>query len=85
MTHSPFSHNGHAIRAIRQAKGLTVTELSRRVGITPQSLSNIELEHRPGSAHTLNRIALHLGISLAAICRDKIATESAQVSDAAQV
>ncbi|WP_431903709.1 helix-turn-helix domain-containing protein [Nonomuraea sp. bgisy101] len=75
MAHKSISHNGAAIRALRMAKGLTVTELARRAGTTPQSLSNLELEHRPGSAHMLNQIALGLGVGLDAICRDRIATE----------
>ncbi|MEV4158981.1 helix-turn-helix domain-containing protein [Nonomuraea dietziae] len=79
MAHQSISHNGATIRALRQAKGLTVTELARRVGTTPQSLSNLELEHRCGSADMLNRIAFALDVGLDAICRTRIATEPTAV------
>ncbi|MFF3671716.1 helix-turn-helix domain-containing protein [Microtetraspora malaysiensis] len=81
MTHLSIAHNGEAIRALRKAQGLTVTQLSRRIGLTPQSLSNIELEHRSGSARTLNLIAHELGVGLGAICRDRIATDTADVAE----
>lgn len=80
MAHQSISHNGAAIRALRKARKLSVTELAHRVGTTPQSLSNIELEHRCGSADMLNRIALELGVGLDAICRTRIATEPTAVS-----
>ncbi|GIH98110.1 helix-turn-helix domain-containing protein [Planobispora takensis] len=75
MTHSSLAHNGETIRALRKLHHRTVTDLAGAVGITPQSMSNIELEHKTASATTLNKIAGELGVGLGAICRTRIATE----------
>lgn len=76
MKRSPLIHNGQTIRALRKLQHRTVTDLAEAVGITPQSMSNIELEHKTASATTLNKIADELGVGLGAICRTRIATDS---------
>lgn len=55
-----------------------MTDLARSVGVTPQSLSNVELEHKPASAALLNRIAHELEVSLGSICRTPIASGVAE-------
>lgn len=55
--------NGHAIRAIRTARGLTVSEVAERGGIKQPHLTNIEYERREASFSTLHRIATVLGIT----------------------
>ncbi len=55
--------NGHAIRAIRTAKGMTVSEVAERAGVKQPHLTNIEYERREASFSTLHRIAAVLGIA----------------------
>jgi transcriptional regulator with XRE-family HTH domain len=63
-------HNGPAIRAIRQIRGYTIAELARRVNITSQAMSNIELENKRLSTALANRIAQALAVDLPALLRD---------------
>jgi transcriptional regulator with XRE-family HTH domain len=65
------NHNGPAIRAFREIRGLSIAELARRVDITSQALSNIECENKRVSAALANRIARELTIEVAAILRDR--------------
>jgi transcriptional regulator with XRE-family HTH domain len=60
-------HNGAAIRAFREIRGLSVAELARRSGVTSPALSNIEHHNKRLSAALANRIARELRIDLAAI------------------
>lgn len=62
--------NGSAIRAIREALGLSLTELAECTGSHPQSLRNLELERRDASEDLLTRLARALGVDVAAILRD---------------
>lgn len=77
MPHPPHvshPHNGDAIRVIRKLRGTSMKELSKAVGIQPQSLSGIELERKAVSLGLLNRIALALEVPLSALSRVRIAT-----------
>jgi len=65
------NHNGPAIRAFREIRGLSIAELARRLEITGQALSNIECENKRVSAALANRIARELTIEVAAILRDR--------------
>jgi transcriptional regulator with XRE-family HTH domain len=65
------NHNGPAIRAFREIRGLSVAELARRVEVTSAALSNIERENKRVSAALANRIARELVIDVAAILRDR--------------
>lgn len=60
--------NGYAIRAIREALGITQETLAERAGVTPQAISLVELgktsSMRPGK---LRLVALGLGVPLDAI------------------
>jgi transcriptional regulator with XRE-family HTH domain len=62
--------NGAAIRAIREALRLTVTELAEYTGSHPQTLRNIELDRRPASDELLTLIARALQVDIAAILRN---------------
>lgn len=63
--------NGHAIRALRVAKRLTVTSLAREAGIKQPHLSLIEKGDRNPSEDVAHRIAWVLGLDdLRAIQRD---------------
>lgn len=84
LTTTPtVDHNGPAIRAMRQMKGLSCSDLADLVGIHEQSLRNIELydsatrPERPKkcSVETLNRIARVLDIPVGAIVRSPLFPE----------
>ena len=49
--------NGTALRVIREAKGLTVTETAKRAGIAPAHLSRVERGSRGLSVESLTRLA----------------------------
>jgi len=78
-------HNGEAIRTIREIRGLTGTALARRVGVTSQTLSKIELERKSTSLVTLNRIAAALSIGVGAILRDPTPSSPAPAEHSEQV
>ncbi len=61
----PRPHAGW-IRAIRQALGMSGTELAERLGVTPQSVSDMERNEATGSIklETLERAADALGCDL---------------------
>lgn len=64
-------------RKIRRLRGdRTVAWLAGRVGITPQSLSNIELENKPASISVIIGIARELGVSVDAIIKDPVADDA---------
>ena len=64
-------------REIRRLRGdRTVAWLAGRVGIGPQSLSNIELENKPASISVIIKIARELGVSVDAIIKDPIADDA---------
>ena len=50
------------LRKIREEKKLTVTELSRRAGVSVTELSDIELGKRKPRAQTVMAIARALGV-----------------------
>ena len=50
--------------AYRTHRGLTLRELSRRTGISPSYLSEIERRRKPGSAATLAKIATTLNTTI---------------------
>lgn len=54
--------NGHAIRALREAKRLTVTSLAREAGIKQPHLSLIEKGDRNPSDEVATRLAWVLGL-----------------------
>lgn len=54
---------GEQIRNIRKEKGLTQKELARRVGLSWQTISNVE-NNKYTSLKTLNKIAKVLDINI---------------------
>jgi DNA-binding Xre family transcriptional regulator len=54
---------GGRIRALRQSRGLTSKELATRAGITPNSLSRIELGHHDVTLSTLGGLLAAMGYS----------------------
>lgn len=55
---------------MREAAGLSVTELADRIGVVPGSLSNVELGNKPASLTMLIRIARELNKSVDTLLRD---------------
>lgn len=55
---------GQRIRSARQGKGMDISALAERVGVTPESLGHIERGIRKPSLSTLILIADELDVSL---------------------
>lgn len=67
-------HNGYAIRALREARGLSVQDLCNRLTsggreLSAPALRNIELEHREAKVDLVQRIATVLEVPVQAIAR----------------
>ena len=58
---------GSFVTAVRNARGLTQTELAAISGLSQPNLSAIEHDRRVPSADTLNRIVVSCGFELAAV------------------
>ena len=56
--------------AFRTHRGLTLRELSRRTGVSPSYLSEIERARKPGSAATLAKIAAVLDTTIDSLLID---------------
>lgn len=59
--------HGMAIRAIREAVGLSVSAFAPRVGVTQGYMSNVELGHKQPTVEFMARVAAGLGVPLDAI------------------
>ena len=55
------------LKAIREERGMSKSELARRAGTTYQTILNIESHRYDPSARTLAKIARALGVSLDAL------------------
>lgn len=71
-------HNGHAVRAMRVARGLSVQDLCNEVTANGRDLSapalrNIELEHRDCRPDLMQRIATALDVDVRALVRVPLA------------
>lgn len=60
---------GHRVREIRHARGLSITDLSRRTGIAAPNLHRLESGRHVPSTATLVRVAASLGVSVARLVR----------------
>jgi transcriptional regulator with XRE-family HTH domain len=58
---------GGAVRAIRQARGISGQELARQVGISHAYLSQIELQDKQPAGPVLMRLAQALALPIGAI------------------
>lgn len=81
-------HNGFAIRALREARGMTVQDMCNRLVVDGRELSapalrNIELEHREAKVELIQRIANILEVPVQAITRVPLTAWSARKSAAA--
>jgi DNA-binding XRE family transcriptional regulator len=52
----------HPVRAIRNYRGLTQTELAGKAGLHPEDVANIEAGKKAPSAVSLNAVAAVLGV-----------------------
>lgn len=59
--------HGAAIRAIREATGVSVSAFAPRVDCTQGYMSNVELGHKVPTVEFLARVARELGVPLDAI------------------
>ncbi len=64
---------GTRIIQLRNQKGLTQQELSDRTGLAASYLSRIENRHLEPRPHTLNKIALALGVPITEIFQERSA------------
>jgi transcriptional regulator with XRE-family HTH domain len=67
-------HNGYAIRALREARGMSVQDLCNRLTrdgreLSAPALRNIELENREAKVDLIQRIATTLEVPIQAITR----------------
>lgn len=62
--------NGHALRAIRERSGMSVSELARRAGTSQPHLSNIERGRRSGSPALVCQLAEILKVPVLALLGD---------------
>lgn len=67
-------HNGYAIRALREARGLSVQDLCDKLTkggreLSAPALRNIELENREAKVDLIQRIAQILEVQVQAITR----------------
>ena len=69
--------NRHALQAFRELRGLTVTELAKRAGVTQSYVSNIEAGQRVPSGKVTQDLADALGVDVLAITSQPIVTKVA--------
>ncbi|MCS7281217.1 MAG: cupin domain-containing protein [Desulfobacterota bacterium] len=66
---------GMKLRQLREAKGLTLRELSLRVGCTPAFISQVENGKTEPSISTLKKIASALGVNIVDFFMDNVNDE----------
>jgi transcriptional regulator with XRE-family HTH domain len=71
-----IDHDGNKIRLIRMGRGMSIAELAEHAGITPQALSNIELNTRRLSLTLAQRLAVELRVDLSDITCDPDGTSA---------
>lgn len=67
--------NRHALRALRERSGISVTALAEAAGIKQAHLSNIEAGRRRASAEVVIALAKALKVDLLAIVADPCGSE----------
>jgi transcriptional regulator with XRE-family HTH domain len=71
-----FASTGTNIRAIRQARGLTIANVSDITGLSPGYISQVERDKVNPSIATMRSIADALGVAIGALFSDQIAGNS---------
>jgi transcriptional regulator with XRE-family HTH domain len=66
----PVHLNRHALRAIRERSGLSVTALAARAGVSQPHLSNLETGRRKASPAVVHRLATALAVPIVALIDD---------------
>lgn len=61
--------NGYAIRAVREVRGMSLSDLAQLLGITDPHMRNFENEFRTAKPEMITRIAEALDVSSAALVR----------------
>lgn len=61
--------NHHALRAIREAHGITLTELGEACDLSLSMMSRIEAGERPAQVPTIRRLAVTLGVPVLALAQ----------------
>jgi transcriptional regulator with XRE-family HTH domain len=69
---------GREIRRLRQALGLTLEELAKRCGVSPNYIGSIENGHRDPSLSTIRALAEGLGVTTGELVGPRV-----KLSDAA--
>lgn len=79
----PKDSVGARIQQLRESAGLSVSELSRKSGVSKSYLWNLEnrIEHQQPSANTLYAIAKSLGTSMSDLLGQKLLVERADEPD----
>jgi len=77
--------DGRKIRQIREEHDLSIGELATRLGIKPQSLSNIEWNNKPAGAALAIEIARELGVTLGDIAPGLVTKLAADLQLPAEV
>ncbi len=62
--------NRHALRAIRERSGLSITALATRAGVSQPHLSNLESGRRQASPAVVRRLAVALAVPVVALLGD---------------
>lgn len=73
----PVSLSGNAIQRFRYVKGLSLSDLAEKTGLTKSYLSKIERGSRRGSPHSAKVIADALGVDVEDIATIEVERESA--------
>ena len=77
----PHPQMGERLRSARQARGLTLRELAKRLGVSPSMISQIETDRASPSVSTLYSIANELDVSLDELLFNDRRATSAETAD----
>lgn len=69
------------IRKIREDKGLTQSELAKRIGVKPPTISRYESGSNKPSSETLNKIAVALGVDVNMLFDDTTASNYVSIPE----
>jgi len=76
---------GERIRLAREASGISVRELARRIGVSPSHVSNVERGLASFSVRALYNVVNHLDISMDSLFEDHVESRSASSQTASVV